>query len=456
MKHNVATQSPAVAAMATHWQLIDDLKGGTSAMRAAGTRYLPKRLLEEQPDYDARLAVATLYPAFAETVKSLVGRTFAEPLSVNDDVPEWIRTEVVPDIDRQGRALKVFARQWFRDGLEYGLTHALVESPVAEGVLTLEDQRKAGIRPYVIQINPKRILGWRADAAGKLTQLRVAFQREEDDGEFGTRLVDQVKVYEPGLVRTFEKDSDGNWVEADPVNLQFDGIPLVTFYANRTGLMTATPPLLELAQLNAKHWAKQSSNDALVETASVPILALSGVSESDTIVIGAKHAIKLPKDGRAEFVEHSGAAIGAGRDALEDLKREMRDAGARLLDPNIGGARTATEAGEDAARTNSDLASMVQDFQDSLAQLLDVVAKWRSEPAGGSVTLHPNLKPGPLVAENMKNLNDLNARGVISDETLFNEAKRLGQISDDVEWEDEQKRLELQGSPPIDDRVPAE
>jgi hypothetical protein len=134
----------------------------------------------------------------------------------------------------------------------------------------------------------------------------------------------------------------------------------------------------------------------------------------------------------------------------------MRDAGARLLDPNIGGARTATEAGEDAARTNSDLASMVQDFQDSLAQLLDVVAKWRSEPAGGSVTLHPNLKPGPLIAENMKNLADLNARGVISDETLFNEAKRLGQISDDVEWEDEQKRLELQGSPPIDDRLPAE
>lgn len=252
MTTNVATVSDAVAAMQDDWQLIADLLGGTKAMRAAGKRYLPARTLEDPQDYAARLSAATLFPAFSETLARMVGRVFSKPLTPNDDVPAWIADEVLPDVDRQGRNLHVWAKEWFAEALAMGLSHCIVEAPRADGVRTRADQRRAGVRPYLIRVSPQRVLGWR-ESGGKLTQLRVRFDRTEDDGEFGTKSVKQVRVYEVGRVRVFEEHK-GEWVAVGDVRTGLARIPIVTLYTKRTGFMTAEPPLRELAYLNAKHW----------------------------------------------------------------------------------------------------------------------------------------------------------------------------------------------------------
>src|SRR5512135_755565 len=89
LKVNEPTE--VVNAMAMDWALVGDLLGGTRAMRLAGVKYLPKRAMEEQKDYDARLCISTLLPVYSETVAKLTGRVFAEPMAINDDVPPWIR-----------------------------------------------------------------------------------------------------------------------------------------------------------------------------------------------------------------------------------------------------------------------------------------------------------------------------------------------------------------------------
>lgn len=447
MDSQVNIPSPLTAAMQPGWQLVDDLAGGTTAMRAAGTRYLPKRPLEEQSDYDARLASATLLPAFSETVARMTGRIFAEPLVVGENVPGWIMDEVLPDVDRQGRNLHVFAREWFSEALSYGLSHCLVESPRADGIRTRADQRAAKVRPYAIRIHPRRILGWR-EHDGELVQLRVRFQRVEDDGEFGSKTVEQVRVYESGRVRTYEKVERGTernaWLQVDEVQTGLARIPLITLYTQRTGMLTATPPLLELAHLNAKHWRMQSSNDTLIDTASVPILALSGINEGDDVIIGAKHAIRLPTGATAKYVEHTGAAIGAGRQSLVDLVEDMRRAGAKLLQP-ADASKTATEAREDAAADNSALGGMATQLQDTLIDLLDLIAEYRGEATGGTVEVRPNLDPDPTPANTLTTLIGLRNAGALSDETLFGEAQRRGLVASDVAWADEAERIAAQG-----------
>lgn len=438
--------SQAVAAMHADWDLIDALLGGTPAMRAAGEKYLPKRRLEEDTDYRARLNCATLFPAFAETVQNMVGRVFAEPLLINEDVPAWVRTDVLPDVDRQGRNIHVFSTDWFRSALAYGLTSVLVESPRVAGVKTREDQRKAGVRPYVIQLKQRDVLGWKLDDSGKLLQVRIARSRLAEDGPFGQKMVPQVHVYEPGQVSIWEKP-DKDWALVETVQTGFAGIPLVTLYTARTGMLTAMPPLRELAYLNGKHWVQQSSNDTLIETASVPILAVTGVRSGDEIVIGAKNAVRLPQGADMRYVEHSGAAISAGREALTALKEEMRQSGAKLLAPQAGQAKTAAQVDEEAARDNSALGAMALSLQDTLALLLDTIAAYRGEAAGGTIKVQPNLDADLVPNESMKTLLDMESKGILSPQTVFEESQRRGFVGEDRTWEDEQTRVREQAAP---------
>jgi hypothetical protein len=223
--------------------------------------------------------------------------------------------------------------------------------------------------------------------------------------------------------------------------------------------MTGRPPLLELAHLNAKHWRMQSDNDMLVETASVPILCTIGVDmpapsqdnngeEGGGITIGAKHGVNLPMGGDMKYVEHTGAAIGAGREALDALKDEMRQAGAKLL-VQAEGVKTATQAGEEAAEENSPLGGMVRQLDDTLVDLADLTAEQRNEPKGGGAKAQPNLDPDAAPIESMTFLLSMRNSRVLSDETLFNEAKRRGMLEDELEWGDEKDRIDASGMPPL-------
>ncbi len=453
----IDTPHPSCTAMWADFNLIDALCGGTVAMRAAGETYLPKRKLETDDEYKARLDLATLYPAFSETVSTMVGRVFAEPLLIDPKTPQWIQDEVFPDVDRQGVNLHVFAYQSFEQAFKYGLSHVIVDNTVAGDVNTLADQKAQGVRPYYTRVSPRQVLGWRTDGGGKLTQLRVRFSVEVAAGDYGVATQEQIRVYEVGSVKVHVKGDKGAWQLQETITVPNQKrIPIITLYTNRTGFMTGRPPLLELAHLNAKHWRMQSDNDMLVETASVPILVTIGVDsppqgegeEGGGITIGAKHGVNLPAGAEMRYVEHTGAAIGAGRTALDALKDEMRQAGAKLL-VQAEGVKTATQAGEEAAEENSRLGGMVRQLDDTLVDLADLTAEQRNESKGGGAKAQPNLDPDDAPIESMTFLLSMRNSRVLSDETLFNEAKRRGMLEDELEWEDEKDRIDASGMPPL-------
>lgn len=163
-------------------------------------------------------------------------------------------------------------------------------------------------------------------------QVRYMESVEVADGEFGVKCVDQVRVLEPGSWRTYRKPENGGaWVQEGQGSTNLTYIPWVTFYTGRTGPMTAKPPLLELAHLNVKHWQSQSDQDNLLHVARVPLLFVFTDNEEFQLTISSASATRMPKDGNAKYVEHTGAAITAGRDSLNDLVDDMRMAGAKLL-----------------------------------------------------------------------------------------------------------------------------
>jgi hypothetical protein len=449
---------PAVDAMREDWAIVDPLMGGTRAMREAGTALLPKWPKEENEDYQNRLKLSTLFPAYSETVKNNTGRVFAEPIVLGDDVSEPMQA-YAENIDRQGNNLQVWAQSFFTVALSHGLCHVLAEYPKTTDeagnpvILTKADEQAAKVRPYAVMVRPQQVLGWRSssvDGEHVLTQFRYMESVEEDDGAFGTKCISQIRVLEPGKWSTYretesaEKRKEWTLFESGTTSLMH--IPLSTLYTGRTGYMTAKPPLLELAHLNVKHWQSQSDQDNILHVARVPMLSISGIDD-DTweLKVGTANATKLPKDGKMEWVEHTGASIEAGRTSLIDLEDQMRVAGAKLLQKDKQAVKTATQAEEEAAQEMSPLQTMAGQLEDTLDQLLQFFAEFTGEQEGGHVQVHGNFDVDFAPETTLPLLLNMASQGRLSDETLFSEMQRRNVVSGDIKWEEESAKIASQG-----------
>lgn len=444
MSNDPSKALPAVDAMGQDWAIIAPLMGGTKAMRKAGEKLLPKYPGEEQDAYENRLALSTLLPAYSETINNMASRVFSEPLQLQDDVPQELAA-LLQDADMAGNDLNNWSVEFFRAGLSHGLCHAWVEVPRSDGVITKAQEKAAGIRPYLILVKPEQVLGWRYDGA-RLVQVRYQECVEVDDGDFGAETIQQIRVLEPGVWRTYRKPEKATqWALHDEGVTSLTEIPWVTFYTGRTGKMTAKPPLLELAHLNVKHWQSQSDQDNLLHIARVPLLFMFTDDDQFQLVISAGKATRMPEGGDAKYVEHTGAAINAGRQALQDLIDEMRMAGAKLLRKDQQATKTAAQSNEEAAQELSPLARMAGQFADVLATLLQFMADYMGAGDGGHVEMRGNFDADSIPEVSLPTLVAMANAGKLSNETLFAEMQRRGVIADGHTFVDEKQRLEEQG-----------
>lgn len=451
---------PAVDAMREDWAIIDDLMGGTKAMRAAGKRRLPQWPKEENDAYKERLALSTLLPVLSETVQNMTGRVFAESITLGDDIPESIQA-YMQNIDRQGNNLQVWAQSFFSIALSHGLCHALIDYPNTTDkdgnplVRTAAEEKAANVRPYAVMVTPQQVIGWRSsevDGEHSLTKFWYMEAIETDDGDFGVTQTPQVRVLVPGAWSVYQQvtGTDGKkvWVVTSEGKNSLDIIPLATLYTKRTGFMTAKPPLLELAHLNVKHWQSQSDQDNILHVARVPMLAISGIDDATwELKVGTSNATKLPTGGDMKWVEHTGASIEAGRNSLNDLQDDMRVAGAKLLEKDKQSTKTATQATAEEAQEMSPLQTMAGQLEDAVDQMLQLFALYTKQEEGGHVKVNGNFDVDFAPETSLPLLLNMAAQGRLSDETLFSEYQRRGVIGEDIDWKVEKQKISDQGPP---------
>jgi hypothetical protein len=426
--------------------MIAALLGGTATMRSAGEAYLPKWPNEDAESYKSRLKVATLYPAFSHTVGVLAGKPFSKQITLSDEVPEQI-AKWCEDIDLQGRSLHAFAADLMRDCIGHGLSGVLIDFPTVEGVTTLADEKKIGARPYFTRYAPGTVLGWRTrriNGVDRLDQLRLLETATEPDGDFGERDIEQVRVLTPGTWSTYRKTDKDEWTIHESGVTTLTEIPFVFFYGIRKGFGIGAPPLLELAHQNVEHWQSSSDQQTILHVARVPILTIVGADNDTAITVGASSAVKLPMGADMKFVEHSGAAIEAGRLSIQDLEERMRQTGAELLVIKPGSI-TATQTRSDNEGNKCTLQRITEVFEDALDQCMVYLGMWVGEPTTGKVSLFKDFGAGSLSDASAQLLLQANQSGKLSDETLLSEWKRRSIISPDIEFEDEKGRIALQG-----------
>lgn len=448
----VATPTGIIVASEAKRALPRALMGGTDAMRAAGKTYLPQEPAESDKAYENRKARSFLFNGYGKTVKDMVGKVLAKPITYDDKVPPEIADPEdgwALNIDLAGRDINSFARDVFTDAFE-GVSYILtdMDAPV-DGAVTKAQAKELNRRPWLVHVKACQVLGWRSEAInGKqtLTQFRFMDDQSEPDGTFGEKPVKQIRVFtKTGQTVAWEtwRQSEaaghvGEWLLHEEGTTSLPDIAVVPVYTGRTGFFSGIPPLGDLAEVNQAHWQSQSDQRNILHVARVPILFGAGVPDEQaaTWTIGASHALSATdKDASLTFVEHSGNAIGSGNEDLKNLEYQMQVLGLELLIPKPGG-QSATGAVLDTSKANAPLVPMANGLEDALENALQFMAEYGGLETGGSVQVCKDFSVG-LNAADAATILQAKKDGLISAETAIRELQRRGILSDAIDPEEE-------------------
>lgn len=443
--------------MASHWDLPQALVGGTLAMREY-PYYLPQGQIEGDAAYTRRRCRSFLLNAYRDAVNSIAAKPFQKPVTLSDATPDRLR-DLSENVDLEGRTLTQFAHDLLWSALHHGLVHILVDFPVVTNEITLAEERELGLRPFWVMVPAPNLIGWRTQRMGGsdiLTQIRIHESSTEQSGTYGEQCVDRIRVMTvvPGGIawevhsraRESESDSGGEYaLVADGLVVGPKRIPLVTFYAKRTGFMTGLPVLEDLAWLNLAHWQSYSQQRTYLDTARISVPVASGFTEDEIpsmLEIGNKGIRSGEPAARFSFEESPGNALDAGRQDLKDLEEQMKAMKMRPLLPSPGD-RTATEIVSNNVDTHASLLQIVRGGENSLLEAMKLSAEYMNEKIGDTkVNISDDF--ATLDGHNSQEIREMMALGQLSFETGWEELRRRGALSDDFDPKLERERLAKQ------------
>jgi Domain of unknown function (DUF4055) len=472
--------------MAPGWTVVRDISGTALTLRAKGRDYLPQFPAEHDKIYESRLKTATLFNAYKRTVQALVGMVFKKNPVLGADVPMQIsgRAEEidgdtgkvvqerveghVENIDLAGTHFDVFCREVFEDAFE-GHAFVLVDmqKPLAPGA-TLEDEQKAGMRPYWVKYRASQALNFRAvtiNGRKEIGQITFEELTTTDAGEFGEAPVKRYRTFrlaeyldEEGRpahqvewkLRELRRAENGeeSFPEIDGGTIKsFDRIPVAVIYGRRVDFLESQPPLLDLALLNISYYQKKSDRDRNLHLCGSPTPLFSGVPDDwDMLVTGAGFGIKLPTGATGTYLEPQGVALEESGKDLQELRSEMAAIGLSTLEGGPQAKATATEKVIDFSQESCELETIARSAQDGFELCLQFHARYIGLASGGSLTLGSHLKALRLSQAQVQAFSNMAAASPpqISLRLLWDILERADMLPEDFDPAVEEERIKNQ------------
>tara|TARA_R100000773_G_scaffold18533_1_gene16804 strand:- start:25 stop:1416 length:1392 start_codon:yes stop_codon:yes gene_type:complete len=435
---NVESPSIAYQRMMEFWDLINDLKEGTTKIRSEHRKYLPQEPRETDDSYDSRLARSTVVPYLQRIEKMLSGMLVRKPVRL-DDVSDLVREQLF-DVDLEGNDLNVWLYQTARIAISYGHVGVLVDAP--------KEGEKA--RPYWVTYAPKDILGWRTEIINgvrELVQLRLLEKVVEPDGKYGEKNITQIRVLERGkyeLHRRDDKKGEYKLFEEGEMSLK-DKIPFAVAYSNRVGYYESRSPLYDIAELNLKHYQIQSDLDNILHISSVPLLAVFGYPNADEITTGPSEALALPPDSRLEYVSPSGDSYDSQFKRLDDIKEQINTLSlAAVLGQKLVG-ETAEAKRIDRSQNDSTMMVVAQQMQDLIDNCLKFHSEYLNEVNAGSAFVNRDFVSARLEPAEIDSLLKIYTANGISQEKLLEQLASGEILGDDFDLEEELEKTQSGG-----------
>jgi len=465
---------------------VSDILDGVEAIRARRSTYLPRYEIETQGDYDRRLSSAPWRPEFADILQTLASKPFGRDVTLKGNVPDDIQGTVDPstkmrsgglvdDIDGRGNSLTVFASDAFSNAVAKGAHAILVDHPPMPDNASRADEKTAGARPYWIQVPIDNIIALYTDVEGGrevITHARIRECRTERDG-YGEKIVNQIRVLEPGTSEVFEQDTKGIWVSQGVTPMVRGGkhhsVPLaLCFLGKRLGMQEVRLPLQSVSDMQIELFQALSRYEEILVYAGSPMLSGNGIappSEKErAIALGPKTILFAPRIGDGptpywDFVQPNPANITAIKASVEAIQSDMRRIGLQPLTEQPGNP-TATGKAIDAAKAHSAVKSWALLQNDAIEQAMVFTAQYLGIETTIQTEVSTDFSVLPYAAEPLKALLTARATKDISHETLIGSLKRFDvlpadfdMLTNEVQLAAESDRLVATGAPPIQETI---
>ncbi len=427
--------------MEVYRDLPRDLRGGTLAMQAAGTKHLWKHPREQKKEYARRLQSLVLEPYYWSACEHLAAQPLTRPVMWSDDAPEdlilWSN-----DIDGKDRDIRTLARSTCVNSIGYGIAYLLVVWSEEDG------------RPYVTELPAASVLDPYSPPGGMRVLMEVPstvppefpWQRRIEqqlwvlwDGEPTAGGEDRYARYD---VYQHDDPTDPTSPWREEPTLELGGsfapqeyIPLFPIPSGSDSPedeqpWVSTPPLHPLALMNRLHMNKRSDLDAGLAIANVPQRAASGLMEQearaiDTVIYKGLWWMANPS-GRFYFVEHSGAAFGVSREDIESLERRMDVFGLSPMLSEPSANATATGRLIDLSRATTTAQAWALVWQDAWLQAMRCAARYMSKPDDFRLEFFSDFGARDANLERARVIQQDYLNGDLPPELYYPEMKRLG------------------------------
>lgn len=443
------------------WARCRDAAAGGDAVKAAGTKYLPKLSgMDEEGgfgEYDAYRKRALWYGATGRTIQGLAGAVFrkAPVFTLPDAFEEWLA-----DITLTGLPLDVFAQGLFDEILTTGRVAAYVEMPpLLEG----SDPGEAR-RPYLVMVPAERVLNWSTTAvSGRAVLTRAVIYEEVEtpgDDEWEAKTVDQWRVLElvDGVYtqRVFRKSEAGTTTDASQKFVQteeitprrrgetLDYIPLCVFGPNNLTPDVEKPPLIDLVDVNLSHYRTSADLEHGRHYCGLPTPWVAGFPRDTKLRIGSNIAwVSDDPAAKVGLLEFAGQGLGALEKALVEKAQQMAVLGARLLEEQKRAAEAADTVRLRQSGEQATLQAMIATCSMGLQQLLSWQVEWAGGDAEGvEAQLNTDVIGDRASPQELKALTEIWQAGGMAWETYYELLQHAELTRPGVSAEDERTQIE--------------
>lgn len=386
----VTTQHREYTAHLDQWTRNRDACKGQKAVKDAGIRYLPGFEPEDKGRYESYKKRARFLNVTGRTKAALCGAVFRrEPEVELPTVIEYLRE----DADGAGESITQISKKVIDDALQTGRYGLLVDYPTAPEGLTEEQVAELDLHARIACYRAESIINWRTvTVAGRQLLSMVVLEESaeevnpEDPFQVSTQKQYRVLWLESGVYRqdlydrhgkllaepTYPRDRDGN---------QWREIPFVFIGSEANQPSPSDAPLSDLAdaniswyQVSADHMENLHIHGQVTLGISSP-LSFEQFQEANPngVMVGARAGHFLGEGGG--FTTATAPESSSLSKALEDIKADMINIGARLVQPRTG-QKTAEEARIDSASEMSVLETLVGNVSEGIEKAIEFVARF--------------------------------------------------------------------------------
>lgn len=456
-----STESKDYKAMKDDWKLIDDILAGIKKIRASGITYLPKYPDEDDAEYEYRLKQTPWRAEFEKAVRMLSSKPFEREVSLQGEVPAAIK-EFAEDVDGGGRSLHEFAKIQFENGGGKGVNAIFVDYPTLRPGLTLAEEREIGARPYWLLLKPESILALEINKVnGKEVVTHLRFRQTitvREPGTFEEVEVERIRVLEPGKFQVWKPAAEvdqkkSGWVIETEGTITLKEVPVVPFFTNeRENHYKTKPPLLDLAYMQIELYQKLSRQEEILTYAGSPMMKIIGMTKPDgaALQIGPKRVIYCPPsvDGGttdADFIQPAADNMRAIEENIVATVTAMREIAMQPTKDKSAVNPTATGQAIEAGGNQSTLQSWANALKDVLERAVGYTAQWLGVPETTEVFVNTEFVFPDT--EQFKALKEMRAVGDLSQDTLWDEAKRRGILGPQFDKVLEAEKIKEEGPP---------